>query len=108
MVQKGILIIMAKVAPGKEEEFNRWYNEEHLPRAIERLSGAISCRRYKIVEGEEEYQFLAIYEFESYQALDSALKSNAMKQLIEEYDEAFGKGGRKRLKAIQIKSLIAG
>lgn len=108
MEQKGMLIIMAKVVPEKEEAFNRWYNEEHLPRALERLHGAISCRRYKITEGEEEYQYLALYEFESYQALDSALKSDAMKQLIKEYDEAFGKGGRKRLKTIQIKSLIVG
>jgi len=108
MVQKGILIIMAKVVPEKEEAFDRWYKEEHLPRVIVKLSGAINGRLYKILEGQEEYQFLAIYEFENYQALDSALKSNAMKQLIEEYDEAFGKGGRRRLKAIQIKSLIVG
>jgi antibiotic biosynthesis monooxygenase (ABM) superfamily enzyme len=108
MEQKGMLIIMAKVAPEKEEAFNRWYNEEHLPRALERLPGAISGRRYKILEGEQEYQFLALYEFESYQSLDSALKSDAMKQLVEEYNEAFGEGGRKRLKAIQIKSLAVG
>jgi hypothetical protein len=110
MEQKGMLIIMAKVVPEKEEAFTRWYSEEHLPHAVERLSGVISGRSYKIMEGEGEgeYQFIALYEFESYQALDSALKSDAMKQLAEEYDEAFGKGGRKRLKTVQIKSLIVG
>jgi hypothetical protein len=108
MEQKGLLIIMAKVPLEKEEAFNRWYNEEHLPRALERLPGAISGRRYRIMEGDPEYQFIALYEFESYQALDDALKSDAMKQLVEEYNEAFGAGGRKRLKAMQIKSLMVG
>ena len=104
MEQKSMLIIMSKVPQEKEEEFNRWYNEEHLPRVLERLPGVINGRRYKIVEGEQEYQFLALYEFENYQALDSALKSAAMKQLVDEYTEAFGEGGRKRLKTIQIRS----
>jgi len=34
MEQKGLLIIMAKVAAKKEEAFNRWYNEKHLPRVL--------------------------------------------------------------------------
>ncbi len=108
MDQKGMLIIMAKVIPEKEEAFNRWYNEEHLPRVLDRLPGILSARRYRIMEGEEEFQFMALYEFETYKALDAALNSAAMKKLIEEYNEAFGPGGRKRLKTVQIKSLIVG
>jgi antibiotic biosynthesis monooxygenase (ABM) superfamily enzyme len=108
MEQKGLLIIMAKVAAGKEEAFNRWYNEEHLPRVLERLPGILSARRYRITEGEEEFQFMALYEFENYKALDSALNSSAMKKLVGEYNEAFGSGGRKRIKAVQIKSLMVG
>jgi hypothetical protein len=30
---------MARVAAEKEEVFNRGYNEEHLPRVLERLPG---------------------------------------------------------------------
>jgi antibiotic biosynthesis monooxygenase (ABM) superfamily enzyme len=108
MEQKGLLIIMAKVPAEQEEAFNRWYNEEHLPRVLERLPGIVSARRYRIMEGEEEFQFMALYEFENYKAVDAALKSSAMKKLIEEYNEAFGPGGRKRIKAVQIKSLVVG
>jgi antibiotic biosynthesis monooxygenase (ABM) superfamily enzyme len=108
MERKGMLIIMAKVAPENEEAFTRWYNDEHLPRVLERLPGAISGRSYRIIEGEQEYQFLVLYEFESPRALYSASKSDAMKQLVEEYTEAFGEGGRKRLKAIEINSLVVG
>ena len=32
---RGMLMVFTDVAPEVEEEFNRWYNEEHLP---ERLS----------------------------------------------------------------------
>ena len=51
---------------------------------------------------------MALYEFESYKALDAALGSNIMKQLVREYNEAFGEGGRKWLKVVQVKSLIVG
>jgi hypothetical protein len=100
MEKKGVFIAMAKVAPKKDEVYNRWYNEEHLPRVIERLPGILSGRRYKIMEGEKEYQYMALYEFESYKALDTALGSNIMKQPVREYNEAFGEGGHKWLKAV--------
>ncbi len=108
MQKKGLFMVMAKVAPEKEVAYNRWYNEEHLPRVLERLPGILSGHRYKIIEGEEEYQFLALYEFESYEAVDAALTSDAIRQLIREYNEAFGEGGRKRIKAVQLKSLTVG
>ena len=108
MTNKGVLIVMAKAKPEEEEAFNRWYNEEHLPRVLERLPGILSGRRYKILEGEDEYRFLALYEFESYEALQAAMSSDTMKQLVKEYTEAFGEGGRKRLLGVQLKSLTVG
>lgn len=108
MEKKGLFIVMAKMAPEKEEAYNCWYNEEHLPRVLERLPGILSGHRYKIIEGEQDYQFLALYEFESYEAVDAALNSDAIKQLAQEYDEAFSEGGRKKIKAVQLKSLIVG
>lgn len=108
MPGRGLIIIMASIAPEKEEAFNRWYNEDHLPKVLERLPGVISGRRYKIVEGEENYQYMAMYEYASYEALEAAMKSDQVKQLVREYDEAFGKGGRRHIRAIEIKSLIVG
>src|SRR5512139_914034 len=94
MKKRGLLIVMASVAAEEEEAFNRWYNEDHLPKVLERMPGVLSGRRYKIMDGEEQYQFMAMYEFESYEALEAATKTEQGKQLVREYDEAFGKGGR--------------
>ena len=75
MDKKGLFIVMAKVKPEDEEAFNRWYNEDHMPKALERFSGVISGRRYQILEGEDEYQFMAMYEFETCDAMDQAVNS---------------------------------
>ncbi len=93
------------MAPEKEEAYNRWYNEDHLPKMLERVPGILGGRRYKIMDGAEEYRFMAMYEFESYEALEAAMKTEQVKQLVREYDEAFGKGGRRRIRAIELKSL---
>lgn len=64
----GLLLVMIDVDPEHEEEFNRWYNEEHLP---ERLAcpGFLSGRRFVAVEGEPKY--LALYDLESPDVLQS-------------------------------------
>jgi antibiotic biosynthesis monooxygenase (ABM) superfamily enzyme len=108
MARRGLFIVMAMMTPDKEEAFNRWYNEEHLPRVLERHPGVLTGRRYKIIEGGDTYQFMAVYEYESYEALEKAQNSEATKQLIREYDEAFGKGGRHHIRAVELKSLIVG
>lgn len=108
MAGRGLIIIMASITPEKEEAFNRWYNEDHLPKVLEWLPGVLSGRRFKIIEGEEKHQFMAMYEYESYEALEAAMNTEQSKQLIREYDEAFGKGGRYHIRAVELKSLIVG
>ena len=99
---------MAKVKPEAEEAFNRWYNEDHMPKALERFPGVVSGRRYQIMEGEDEYRFMAMYEFETCEAMQKAVNSEAIQGLIREFDEAFGKGGRKKVLAVQLKALTVG
>ncbi len=63
----GLLLVMIDVDPAHEEEFNRWYDEEHLPERLQ-CEGFLSGRRYLSVEGEPKY--LAIYELEDPEVLD--------------------------------------
>jgi hypothetical protein len=56
---RGLLMVYVDVPAEVEEEFNRWYDEEHIP---ERLSipGVLSAARYMAVRGWPKY--LACYE----------------------------------------------
>ena len=108
MSDKGIFIVMAKVEPGQEDAFNRWYDEDHMPKALNRFPGVISGRRYRILDGGEGYDYMALYEFQSREKLDETMRSDAIKGLIQEYDAAFGTGNRKRMLGVEIKSFVTG
>ena len=64
----GLLMVWAEVPADKEDEFNRWYNEEHL---AERLGvpGFLAAARYEAVKGGPRH--LACYELESVAVLES-------------------------------------
>lgn len=56
------MIAMIDVEPAWEDEFNRWYNEEHF---LDRINcpGFLAGRRFRAVEGSPKY--LAVYDLES-------------------------------------------
>jgi hypothetical protein len=64
----GLLLVMMDVEPAHEEEFNRWFDEEHFP---ERMGcpGFLGGRRFRALEGEPRY--LAFYELASGDVLQS-------------------------------------
>ena len=57
-----LLVAMLVPRPEHEEEYNEWYNTEHLP-AIRSIEGVLSARRFRAVEGEPKY--LALYDVTS-------------------------------------------
>ena len=59
-----LFVVRASITPEREEAFNRWYNEEHCPQLLQ-FRGAVSARRYRAIMGEDRYQYMAVYEFES-------------------------------------------
>ena len=65
---RGLLMVYCDVPPTVEDEFNRWYNEEHIP---ERLSipGVLNAARYVALQGGPKY--LACYELETHEAWHS-------------------------------------
>jgi hypothetical protein len=65
-----IMVVMMEVDPEHEEEFNRWYNEEHLPERLE-IPGYISARRFKLEEGSGVLKYLCIWELEDGSPLQS-------------------------------------
>ena len=65
-----IMVVMMEVDPEHEEEFNRWYDEEHLPERLE-IPGYISARRFKLEEGNGVLKYLCIWELEDGSPLQS-------------------------------------
>ena len=70
MTKCGLLLTMTEPPQGMEEEFNAWYEEEHLP---ERLSipGFRSARRWVRDCAAGEGKYLATYELDSAAVLSS-------------------------------------
>jgi hypothetical protein len=64
----GLLMVWADVPADKEEEFNRWYNEEHLPERMA-IPGFLGAARYEAVKGGPKH--LACYELESAAVMES-------------------------------------
>jgi len=64
----GLLMVWADVPADKEEEFNRWYNEEHLPERMA-IPGFLGGARYEAVKGGPKH--LACYELESAAVMES-------------------------------------
>lgn len=64
----GLLLVMMDIDPAHEDEFNRWYDEEHVPERLH-CPGFRSGRRFVSVEGEPKY--LAIYELDDPEVLET-------------------------------------
>lgn len=84
-----LFVVRASITSDQEAAFNRWYNAEHCPEALQ-FKGAVSARRYKAIMGEDRYQYMALYEFESEETFQKFLKSDHLANLKKEYDATFG------------------
>ncbi len=68
MAQKGFLLVTMQPPTAFEDEFNAWYDDEHIP---ERLSvpGFVTGLRFVCIDGHPKY--LAMYDLESFEVLSS-------------------------------------
>jgi hypothetical protein len=66
---KGIFLVYTDIDPQYEEEFNAWYNTEHLPELLS-LPGFLDAARYVAYKGGPKY--LAAYELADAEALKTA------------------------------------
>jgi hypothetical protein len=57
----GVILVSMNVDPAREDEFNDWYNMEHIPH-FNRLAGVITARRFRAIEGNPRY--VALYHVE--------------------------------------------
>jgi hypothetical protein len=84
-----LFVVKATIAKDREEAFNRWYNEEHVPQVLQ-FKGLVSARRYRALEGEETYQYMAMYELQDEATYRRFMASEHFKGLRADYDARFG------------------
>jgi hypothetical protein len=72
----GLLLNRADAAPEMEQDFNNWYEQEHLP-ALAQVPGCIAIRRFRAIEGAPKY--MAAY----YLTEPSVQTSDAWKKAID-------------------------
>ena len=65
----GIFLVYTDIDPQHEDEFNAWYNTEHLPELLS-LPGFLDAARYVAYKGGPKY--LAVYELANADALKTA------------------------------------
>jgi hypothetical protein len=65
----GVLFVLNDVPKGMDEEFTRWYHQEHLTERLA-LPGFWRARRYRSVDGQPNY--MVVYDCDSVETLASA------------------------------------
>ena len=65
---KGFLLVLMNCPPTLEDEFNAWYDTEHVPEWLS-VPGFLSARRFICVDGHPKY--LAMYDLTGPDVLDS-------------------------------------
>jgi hypothetical protein len=68
MAQKGFLLVTMQPPPALEEEFNAWYDTEHIPERCA-VPGFVTGLRFVCIDGHPRY--LAMYDLESHDVLSS-------------------------------------
>ena len=65
---KGVLIVMTEPLEGKDQEYNEWYDNDHIP-ALLKVPGFAAAQRFVAVpwmNGEmPDRRYLTLYEFDT-------------------------------------------
>jgi hypothetical protein len=86
---KAHFLVRAVVSEPLRDKFDHWYATDHLPRAHADLKSEKCFRLWSTVEPGVHY---AVYEFADMAACDVALKSQAFKDLVADFDRNFPEG----------------
>jgi len=70
-----------------EDEFDRWYQNEHLPDAFKAFKAQRAWRAWSEIEPSIHY---AVYEFHDVEAARAIPGSAALKSLVAEFDRMWG------------------
>ena len=66
---KYTFVVLTNPTPGKEAEYNEWYNKQHIPDVLN-IPGLVCAQRFRIAEDQpgadqKAHRYLALYEIET-------------------------------------------
>ena len=67
---KYTFVVLTNPVAGKEHEYNKWYNGQHIPDVLN-VPGFVAAQRFKLTdaqmggEASRTYKYLALYEIET-------------------------------------------
>ncbi|MDM8010962.1 MAG: hypothetical protein QUV08_08370 [Parasphingorhabdus sp.] len=56
------MLVLSSPVDGRDDEFNRWYDDVHLPDVF-RVPGVVGAERFRMRSG-DQWKYLAIYELD--------------------------------------------
>jgi len=81
-------IVRAQVVDADvKDDFDRWYEDEHLPEALEAFNARRAWRGWSAVDANVHFAF---YEFDDLAAAQAIPESDALKGLVVEFDRMWG------------------
>ena len=84
---KHMLLVFTNAADGKDDEFNRWYNEVHLVDVLA-VDGFVAAQRFALKDmsgSASPHRYLAIYEVET----------DDIDGVVERFDQSFPRIGNR-------------
>jgi hypothetical protein len=82
------LIIRAEITdPRDKDPFDRWYQDEHLPQAVAAFHPIRAWRGWSSADPLVHFAF---YEYAELSTIEAAIRSEAMKGLISEFERKWG------------------
>ena len=76
--KKGVMVAFFDIPEQYDAEFNKWYEEEHIPEKVGTVPGFLRARRYLSLDGRPNY--MCIYELEDLAVLDNPTYTANYKQ----------------------------
>lgn len=58
------MLVLANAVEGKDEEFNRWYDDQHLGDVLA-IPGVLTGERFKIAGPADKWSYLTLYDIET-------------------------------------------
>jgi len=86
-----------------KNDFDRWYQDEHLPDALAAFKARRAWRGWSDVDSNVHY---AIYEFDDAAAARAIPGSDALKRLVAEFDRLWGERVVRSRDVFDIKQII--